>query len=103
MSNEQVTALILKKLDELSVDQKDLRNEMRVGQLAMQEEMRNDHRQVVNDIASIRAMLAKLTERVSNLEIRFSVYQWILCTGSAAVGALLWKIPAIIEWVKSQI
>lgn len=91
MSSEQFHSLLIAKLDDIVVEQRNIRSEMR-----------EEHKQVRSDIAGIREQISNITERLSTLEIKFKLQQWLLYTGSAAAGALMWKLPALFSWISEQ-
>ena len=103
MSTEQFNALMIQRLDDIVMELRAQRAENQEKFTAVRTEMKEEHQSLKTDVANIKTQLTNLSERVMKLEYKLNTQQWILCSASAAVGAVIWKLPQMITWIKDLI
>ena len=85
MPEEQFQKLVLQKFDEMANEQKEIRSDAS-----------REHKE-------IREMLSGFSERLLHAEWKLKLQQTGLYAISAAIGAGLWKVPALLTWIKTHL
>ena len=91
MSSENFEKLVMQKLENIEMEEAAIRKDME----SIRKEMREE-------LTAIKTSVGAQNERLMKLEWRFQLQQRGLYAISAAIGAALWKIPTLLNWLKSQ-
>ena len=92
MSSADFNKLLLQKLEHITQEQRSQR-----------EENQKEHREIKTNLFEVSKKVNEVDGRLGKAEIKLKVQQTGLYAISASIGALLWKVPALITWIKTQI
>lgn len=92
MSADKLHEVLIKKIDDIAQEQRTQR-----------EENRQEHRDIKSNIAEVSKKQNEHHERIYSVELKLRIQQTGLYGISAAIGAAVWKVPALITWIKTHI
>ena len=92
MSADKLHEVLIKKIDDIAAEQRTQR-----------EENRQEHREIKADIAEIIEKQNRHHERIVKVELKLKLQQTGFYAISAGIGAVLWKVPALVTWLKTHI
>ena len=84
MSNDDFHRLVLQRIDEIKEEQKLQRAEVR------------------QELIDLKIKFEDIASRLIHVEWKLKLQQSGLYAISAAIGAALWKVPALVSWIKEH-